>query len=141
MDKYSFLNAAHTAHFAQLYDQYLIDPDSVEPSWRAFFQGFDFGMESGADHADATVPEAVLKEFRVVKLIDGYRGSGHLFTRTNPVRERRKYSPTLAIENFGLTHEDLDTVFSAGDIVGIGPATLADIIVLLVRIYCESIGL
>lgn len=141
MDKYSFLNAAHTAHFAQLYDQYLIDPDSVEPSWRAFFQGFDFGMESGADHADATVPEAVLKEFRVVKLIDGYRGSGHLFTRTNPVRERRKYSPTLAIENFGLTHEDLDTVFSAGDIVGIGPATLADIIVHLERIYCESIGL
>ena len=35
MDKFSFLNAAHTAHFAQLYDQYLIDPDSVEPSWRA----------------------------------------------------------------------------------------------------------
>ncbi|MEK9530717.1 MAG: hypothetical protein VWZ86_04545, partial [Flavobacteriaceae bacterium] len=35
MDKYSFLNAAHTAHFAQLYDQYLVNPDSVEPSWRA----------------------------------------------------------------------------------------------------------
>ena len=100
MDKYSFLNAAHTAHFAQLYDQYLINPDSVEPSWRAFFQGFDFGVENSAEYAGDNVPEAVLKEFRVVKLIDGYRGSGHLFTRTNPVRERRKYKPTLAIENF-----------------------------------------
>ena len=141
MDKFSFLNAAHTAHFAQLYDQYLIDPDSVEPSWRAFFQGFDFGLENGEQHTSDAIPESILKEFQVVKLIDGYRGSGHLFTRTNPVRERRKYKPTLAIENFGLSHNDLHTVFSAGDIIGIGPATLADIIVHLERIYCESIGL
>ena len=43
MDKYSFLNSANTAYFAELYDQYLKYPDTVEPSWRAFFQGFDFG--------------------------------------------------------------------------------------------------
>ena len=48
MDKYSFLNAAHTAYFATLYDEYLKNPDDVEPSWRAFFQGFDFGIESGS---------------------------------------------------------------------------------------------
>ena len=138
MDKYSFLNAAHTAHFAELYDQYLINPDSVEPSWRAFFQGFDFGMEQ---QADVEIPEDVLKEFRVVKLIDAYRGSGHLFTKTNPVRRRRQYSPTLAIKNFGLDQDDLTTVFSAGDIIGIGAATLADIIIHLERIYCESIGM
>ena len=138
MDKYSFLNAAHTAHFAELYDQYLINPDSVEPSWRAFFQGFDFGMEQ---QADVEIPEDVLKEFRVVKLIDAYRGSGHLFTKTNPVRRRRQYSPTLDIKNFGLDQDDLTTVFSAGDIIGIGAATLADIIIHLERIYCESIGM
>ena len=138
MDKYSFLNAAHTAHFAELYDQYLINPDSVEPSWRAFFQGFDFGMEQ---QADVQIPEDVLKEFRVVKLIDAYRGSGHLFTKTNPVRRRRQYSPTLDIKNFGLDQDDLSTVFSAGDIIGIGAATLADIIIHLERIYCESIGI
>lgn len=138
MDKYSFLNAAHTAHFAELYDQYLINPDSVEPSWRAFFQGFDFGMEQ---QADVEIPEDVLKEFRVVKLIDAYRGSGHLFTKTNPVRRRRQYSPTLDIKNFGLDQDDLKTVFNAGDIIGIGAATLADIIIHLERIYCESIGM
>ena len=138
MDKYSFLNAAHTAHFAEMYDQYLINPDSVEPSWRAFFQGFDFGMEQ---QADVEIPEDVLKEFRVVKLIDAYRGSGHLFTKTNPVRRRRQYSPTLDIKNFGLDQDDLTTVFSAGDIIGIGAASLADIIIHLERIYCESIGM
>ena len=138
MDKYSFLNAAHTAHFAEMYDQYLINPDSVEPSWRAFFQGFDFGMEQ---QVEVEIPDDVLKEFRVVKLIDAYRGSGHLFTKTNPVRKRRQYKPTLDIKNFGLDQDDLTTVFSAGDIIGIGAATLADIIIHLERIYCESIGM
>ena len=143
MDNYSFLNAAHTAHFASLYDQYLQQPDSVEPSWRAFFQGFDFGIESNSSTSIDTVevPEYLQKEFRVVKLIDGYRSRGHLFTKTNPVRDRRKYSPTLDIENFGLSESDLQIVFNAGDIMGIGPSTLETIIHHLKRIYCDSIGI
>jgi 2-oxoglutarate dehydrogenase E1 component len=144
MDNYSFLNAAHTAHFAALYDQYLQQPDSVEPSWRAFFQGFDFGLESNGSVTTtetAEVPEQLQKEFRVVKLIDGYRSRGHLFTKTNPVRERRKYSPTLDIENFGLEASDLQTVFNAGEIMGIGPSSLQTIIEHLQRIYCDSIGI
>ena len=107
MDNYSFLNAAHTSFFAELYDKYLKSPDSIEPSWRAFFQGYDFGMESSLDELDiasanglGAMPKSLQKEFQVVKLIDGYRSRGHLFTRTNPVRERRKYLPTLDIENF-----------------------------------------
>ncbi len=155
MDKYSFLNTAHTSFFAELYDRYLTNPDSVEPSWRAFFQGFDFGMESALDEVGiagsngleiqangqaVAVPESVLKEFQVVRLIDGYRSRGHLFTKTNPVRERRKYSPSLEIENFGLSTEDLDTVFNAGEIIDIGASTLRGIIAHLQRIYCDSIG-
>ncbi|MEM0934254.1 MAG: 2-oxoglutarate dehydrogenase E1 component, partial [Bacteroidota bacterium] len=112
MDKYSFLNAAHTSFFAELYDRYLTSPDSVEPSWRAFFQGFDFGLESSLDELDLAssngtlalsngqqleVPQSLQKEFQVIKLIDGYRSRGHLFTQTNPVRERRKYEPTLEL--------------------------------------------
>jgi 2-oxoglutarate dehydrogenase E1 component len=143
MDNYSFLNAAHTAHFAALYDQYLQQPDSVEPSWRAFFQGFDFGLESNGSTTTETfeIPEHLQKEFRVVKLIDGYRSRGHLFTKTNPVRERRKYSPTLDIENFGLSESDLSTVFNAGEIMAIGPSSLQTIIYHLQRIYCDSIGI
>ena len=160
MDKFSFLNAAHTAYFADLYDQYLINPDSVEPSWRAFFQGFDFGqtgLNGSSQEADNNVPAAepamamdldcepqlqnLEKEFRVIKLIEGYRSRGHLFTKTNPVRERRKYVPTLDIENFGLSQSDLDTVFKAGEVIRIGPATLRDIIDHLSKIYCQSIGI
>ena len=143
MDKYSFLNAAHTAYFAQLYDQYLQQPDSVEPSWRAFFQGFDFGVEnsSGAGgDLDAEVPEHLQREFKVVQLIDAYRKRGHLFTKTNPVRDRRTYKPNLDLENFGLTKADLNEVFNAGETMGIGPSTLAKIIEHLEQIYCDSIG-
>ncbi|WP_373074521.1 2-oxoglutarate dehydrogenase E1 component [Zeaxanthinibacter enoshimensis] len=155
MDKYSFLNTAHTSFFADLYDKYLINPDSVEPSWRAFFQGFDFGMESALDEVginagsgtavlgngqEVVMPESLQKEFQVIRLIDGYRSRGHLFTRTNPVRERRKYTPTLDIDNFGLSQDDLDTEFSAGEIIGIGKNTLREIIKHLQDIYCDAIG-
>ena len=154
MDRFSFLNAAHTEFFAQLYDQYLDNPDSVEQSWRSFFQGFDFGMatyneENAAEQiatystnsvASGQVSEKILKEFNVLKLIDGYRTRGHLFTKTNPVRDRRTYSPNLAIENFGLSSSDLDTVFDAAKILGHQPSTLKEIIRRLDNLYCQSIG-
>ena len=98
MDKFSFLNSAHTSFFAEMYDQYLESPDSLEPSWKAFFQGFDFGLENAnitVEEKKFEVPENIKQEFKVVNLINAYRQRGHLFTITNPVRERRKYSPTL----------------------------------------------
>tara|TARA_R110002012_G_scaffold6531_3_gene31001 strand:+ start:254676 stop:257492 length:2817 start_codon:yes stop_codon:yes gene_type:complete len=147
MDRFSFLNAAHTAHFAELYDQYLLNPDSVEASWRAFFQGFDFGMENAEPVSDdsgttpAAIPEAIQKEFQIVKLIDAYRNRGHLFTKTNPVRERRKYAPTLEIENFGLSQADMTLQFEAGSILGLGRTSLREIVNHLEAIYCDHIGI
>ena len=141
MDPYSFLNTAHTAFFAELYNEYLLDPDSVEPSWRAFFQGFEFGIDKKSKNEDFLIPENILKEFRVVELINAYRTRGHLFTKTNPVRERRKYVPTLDLENFGLSHEDLQSTFNAGEIIGIGNSSLENILIHLERIYCDSIGI
>jgi len=143
MDKYSFLNAASTGYIADLYDQYLINPDTVEPSWRSFFQGYDLANEdySFTDETEKhEVPQNVLKEFRVVDLINGYRTRGHLFTKTNPVRSRREYTPGLELHNFGLSDSDLDTLFDAGEIIGTGKATLRKIIEHLETIYCDSIG-
>lgn len=143
MDKFSFLNAVHSEYISDLYNQYLIHPDAVEPSWRSFFQGYDFAGERynlNGDEQEFHVPENVLKEFKVLDLINGYRTRGHLFTKTNPVRARRKYEPTLAIENFGLTENDLDTVFDAGEIIGTGKASLRKIIKHLEFVYCDSIG-
>ncbi len=161
MDRFSFLNAAHTAFFADLYDQYIENPDSVEPSWRSFFQGFDFAnagygnseyyeTEQPKQHSAAPtqpvsdysgIPEKLQKEFKVLNLIEGYRTRGHLFTKTNPVRERRIFKPNLALENFGLTDADLDTVFDAAKEAGLQPTTLREIVDHLRKVYCQHIGI
>jgi 2-oxoglutarate dehydrogenase E1 component len=152
MDRFSFLNAAHTAFFADLYEQYLQNPDSVEPSWRSFFQGFDFAQAHyGTDEVaqqvafaasgdSGEISEKMQKEFNVLKLIEGYRTRGHLFTKTNPVRDRRVHGPSLALENFGLSQADLTTVFDAAKMVNMKPSSLADIIKHLENVYCQSIG-
>ena len=155
MDRFSFLNAAHTEFFADLYEQYLQNPDSVEPSWRAFLQGFDFGMTT-YNEENATeqmigaftgnqdcsiVSDKLQKEFNVLRLIDGYRTRGHLFTRTNPVRDRRVYEPNLDLQNFGLSSADLETVFDAAKILGKQPSTLNQILAHLKSMYCQHIGI
>jgi 2-oxoglutarate dehydrogenase E1 component len=139
MDKVTYVGNADVNAIEHLYQSYCKDPESVDIGWRKFFEGFDFARTNFEDGGE--IPENFQKEFKVINLINGYRSRGHLFTKTNPVRERRKYEPTLAIENFGLEASDLETVFQAGDQVGIGPATLKDIIAHLDETYCQSIGI
>jgi 2-oxoglutarate dehydrogenase E1 component len=136
MDKFTFVGNADVNAVSALYEQFLQDPNQVDETWQQFFAGFDFAKEN----FDSDVPENVLKEFKVLELIGSYRKCGHLFTDTNPVRERRRYSPTMDIENFGLEKTDLESVYQAGSQIGIGAAKLKDIIAHLEAIYCESIG-
>lgn len=139
MDKFSYMSNAHSAAIEDLYEQYRKDPESVEFGWRKFFEGFEFQK---ADYSEGgAVSENMHKEFKVLNLINGYRSRGHLFTKTNPVRERRKYNPTLDIENFGLGEKDLEDTFQAGEEVGLGPSKLKDIIQHLEDTYCQSIGI
>jgi len=143
MDKFSFLNAAHTGFISDLYDQYLVNPDAVEPSWRSFFQGYDLANEDYSFSEEETpvgIPQEVRKEFLVADLINGYRTRGHLFTETNPVRDRRQYTPNLELDNFGLDENDLNKEFSAGDILGLGRVKLSVIVNHLKKVYCDSIG-
>ena len=108
MEKFSFLGGVHAAFVDELYQKCLKNPDSVEPSWRAFFQGYDFALEdyqvelssdaSKEAWSHAEIVEEIKKEFQVLDLIDDYRKRGHLFTETNPVRSRRKYLPELKLE-------------------------------------------
>jgi len=77
-------------------------------------------------------------EFKLLRLL--LSRPDHLFTKKNPVRQRRTYEPTLALENFGLYDKDLETVFQAGNEVGMGAAKLKDIIAHLEQTYCQSIG-
>ncbi|MCX6251442.1 MAG: 2-oxoglutarate dehydrogenase E1 component [Bacteroidetes bacterium] len=139
MDRFSYLNNIDNSVIDELFDRFRKDPESVDESWRKFFEGFEFCMMNyqGDRKEEVIYPS----EFKVLNLINGYRQRGHLFTRTNPVRTRRKYLPTLDLENFQLTKEDLQKKFHAGNEIGIGNATLSEIIDRLNQIYCQSIGL
>lgn len=166
MDKYSFLNAANTQFFADLYDQYVENPDSVEASWRAFFQGFDFARENyGEDFfeeevvlaqsqsrevptpvvasAQVSLPisDKVEKELRVLNLIKAYQQRAHLFAKISPLTQRPSYEPALAIENFGLTQADLNTVFDAAKELQLQPSPLSLIIKKLEDTFTQSIGI
>lgn len=166
MDKYSFLNAANTQFFADLYDQYVENPDSVEASWRAFFQGFDFARENyGEDFfeeevvlaqsqsrevptpvvasAQVSLPisDKVEKELRVLNLIKAYQQRAHLFAKISPITQRPSYEPALAIENFGLTQADLNTVFDAAKELQLQPSPLSLIIKKLEDTFTQSIGI
>jgi len=138
MDDLSFLQHLDTEAVDELYQKYREDPNSIDPSWHHFFQGFDLARRdfSHPESESLTFDE----EFKVINLINGYRKRGHLFTETNPVRTRRKYFPTLDLENYGLSDANLDTSYHAGREIGCGRAKLRDIVDFLKQTYCGHVG-
>ena len=140
MDRLNYINSGNAAFIDSLYEAYKQNPEEVDFGWQKFFEGFDFGRGAEAPAVNAETPDHFLKEIKVLNLIDGYRNRGHLFTDTNPVRERRKYFPGKELETFGLSDADLDTVFNCGVEVGLGPAKLRDILQMVEDTYCGTIG-
>jgi 2-oxoglutarate dehydrogenase E1 component len=138
MNKHSYLSQLDPNMIDELYQQYLKDSESVEPGWRKFFDGYEFSkMVFPASEEGSKLFQ---KELNVLNLINGYRERGHLFTKTNPVRTRRKYTPEPELAYFGLSEDDLDTVFQAGNELGLGPASLRNIREHLEATYCASVG-
>ncbi len=140
MDKFSSVGNQELSAIEEMYLTYLENPALIDESWQQFFAGFELARTNYNQSVSSVKSEYINKEFAILNLIHGYRQRGHLFTKTNPVRARRKYTPTLDIENFGLEKKDIETVFQAGNEIGIGPAKLKDIITHLEETYCRSVG-
>ncbi len=140
MIDHSYLSNADVNAIDSLYKQYQVQKDSVDFGWQKFFEGFDLALQTQSISPEP-VSEDALKEMNVLNLINaGYRTRGHLFTQTNPVRQRREYLPQLNSANFGLTESDLEKTFNAGIEIGLGPAKLSEIIQFLEQTYCGHIG-
>ncbi len=119
----------------QLYGRWTADPQSVPEAWRHFFAGF----ELGADRVGAG-PQADEAQSRVASLIFGYRSRGHMSADVNPLENRPNPDPGLAIEEFGLSPEDLERVFDTGHLGMAQRATLSTIVEFLRDTYCGSVG-
>ena len=141
--KSTYLGNAEADTIENLYQQYLQNNNSVDIEWQRFFEGFEFARKNYGETTLADDEDTSLhthKELKVIALINEYRKTGHLFTKTNPVRKRRSYRNTVDLRLFGLDTGDLNTEFEAGNEIGIGKATLQEIINRMQKTYCASIG-
>jgi 2-oxoglutarate dehydrogenase E1 component len=145
MQDFSYITQSHPAYVEGLYQDYAKDPQSVDPEFRKFFEGFDFALSSSNGNGNgktATVSTGQLeKEFAVYRLIQAYRKKGHLIAKTNPIRERKDRHANLDLKFFGLSDADLATEFEAGRFVDLGKASLQKILSFLQRVYTGSIGI
>ena len=118
MKDFSYITNSHPAFIENLYNDYVKDPNSVEPELKKFFEGFDFAMSisatngNGNGNGTATAGKAVAqpaatddwkREIKVYRLILGYRNKGHLIAKTNPIRERKDRGANLDLGFFGLS--------------------------------------
>ncbi len=147
MKDFSYITHSHPAFIESLYKDFLTNPTLVDPDLRKFFEGFDFAV-NGNYAAGQAAPGAVdagsidwMLEIKVYRLILGYRNKGHLIAKTNPIRTRKDRGANLDLSFFGLSDKDLNTVFQAGNLIGIGPAPLKQILAHLQNAYANHVGI
>lgn len=99
MDAYSYISNAEVGYLDQLYQNYKKNPDSVDVTWRKFFEGYEFSLQRYGENGGAAVADAQsIKETQVRNLIFAYRSFGHLLSKTNPVRPRRNHNVHLDLK-------------------------------------------
>jgi 2-oxoglutarate dehydrogenase E1 component len=147
MKDFSYITNSHPAFIEGLYQDFLANPESVDPDLRKFFEGFDFAVAGNYAAGQASVDGGVtasadwMKEIKVYRLILGYRNKGHLIAKTNPIRTRKDRGANLDLSFFGLSDADLNTVYQAGNLVGLGATTLKNILNHLQNTYAKHVGI
>ena len=142
MNPVSASERANAGLFEEYYGRWLDNPDSVDPTWRAFFQGFTLG-NSGQTPAAATGKSVVidsLKQAHVHYLINAYRATGHTQAHLDPLSGPPPAQPKLQLTQFNLSEAELDLVFDTGTYLGGGQMSLRNIVASLQQTYCGPVG-
>ena len=157
----SLLFGANAPFVEGLYEQYLKDPQSVEPRWRGYFDELQKLDDGPADVAHSEVQQRFIdlarsqrpggggeaaqrnlqKQFSVMQLISAYRFQGNRIADIDPLQRIEK--PAIAEldpAHYGLTEGDMDKVFDTGTLHGPAKATLREILQFLRDTYCRTIG-
>jgi 2-oxoglutarate dehydrogenase E1 component len=149
----TLLSGGNAEFLEHHYQQFLEQPASVDPEWRAFFEQLANGGGNGPVLAGARPPPRrhleglegevadVGKQSAVFQLINAYRTFGHTRARLDPLgRPHMLHGPDLSLAYFGLNEADLDKSFSTGTLVARPIETLRTIFAQLTRTYCHSVG-
>lgn len=150
---------ANAAYIEDLYEQYLVDPDSVGAKWKTYFDGLK-GREAGDVPHSAVIEQIAVagrlaasgklapaagagdeRERSVGKLITAYRSRGHLAANLDPLGMMAKTdAPDLDLGFHGLSDKDLSTEFSTGGVAGKDRMKLGDLVAVLKATYTGPIG-
>ena len=164
--KTSVLYGANAPFIEELYENYLQCSTSVPPEWRGYFDGLQLGKgEVEKDVPHSPVIESFIrvekerrkgnhsssqytqdnieerKQVSVLQIINAFRFLGVRQANLDPLKQLQKpYIPELDPKFYGLTEEDMDTVFNTGSLVTPELLPLRKILQLLQRIYCGNVG-
>jgi 2-oxoglutarate dehydrogenase E1 component len=156
----SSLYGSNAGFVENLYERFLEDPDSVEPSWQKTFNEIHEGADFETPHSPVVerfaqlglksqgrlaklqgfTEESVKKQSAVARLINHYRVRGHQIAANNPLGKTLSTPPDMDPTYYGLSEPDMDTQFDTGALYGSERLPLRDIIADLKAIYCGSIG-
>jgi 2-oxoglutarate dehydrogenase E1 component len=167
MKDIQFITSQHPQYIESLYQEFVKNPESVDPDFKKFFEGFDFALSSAIVNGNgktglvsgepavvskepivnsgekATAENSAIdwmREIRAYRMILGYRNKGHLLAKTNPIRTRKDRGANIELSFYGFTEADLDTTFHAGNLIGLGTTTLRTILTHLEKCYASHIG-
>ncbi len=154
MKDFSYITNSDPAYIENLYKDFIQDPESIDPDFKRFFEGFDFALANQKNAVNGNAPTAGAepgytttdgvdwkKELGAYRLILGYRNKGHLIANTNPIRKRKDRGANLNLGFFGFSEEDLDKKFFAGNLIGLGTTSLRKILEHLQACYAGHVGI
>ncbi|MBI2743364.1 MAG: 2-oxoglutarate dehydrogenase E1 component [Chlamydiales bacterium] len=137
-DVFSFANLANLPEIEELYEKYLRDPKSVDPSWKLFFDGMQFASFG----RQPTIAAAGSSDLRIHLLINAYRIYGHLMAHVNPLAtEKPAQVPELDLQKLGFKQEELEKPFPTAGFLKEKEAPLKKIVEALANTYCRTIGI
>jgi 2-oxoglutarate dehydrogenase E1 component len=129
------------------YERWRSNPQSVDPDWAAFFEGFELGFakseENGetatAEPTPGTLPDSSLQT-RVEALVYAYRTLGHTIADLDPLDLLKRSNPLLSLKELGFEERELDLVVSSRFFKEGKKMKLRDMIRELEANYCGTVG-
>ncbi len=138
----SFATRGNLDLIEENYARWQNNPESVDPGWSAFFEGFELGdlqLRNGATPAAAPATESPLQT-RIDGLVYAYRTLGHTIAELNPLADKRPENPLLTLRELGFSDKDLDLQVSSKFFLDGKKITLREMIAALECIYADAIG-
>ena len=166
----TFLNSANAPYVAELYSKFRNDPESVDTTWKNFFNNLnedeysvlkDFGgpkwkerpsniidknyitkvIKSNANYNSEEFRISTLDSIRALRLIRAFRINGHLIADLDPLGiSEREYPQELDYKSYGFNESDLEKEIFIDGSLGLEKGKLKNIIKILKETYSASIG-